>query len=409
MSVSPPPKALCAPYRRATAPSTSPEPLTFTKVAISPPPSAVHSTDSEAGFCFSDVPGAGSELSRSPSLLTSLIRCQASRRSTSGTNTPPATTPGVSPQASPLPKLDSLPRTRPILRRSSTGAVSNDERPERPDLRLAFGNLESVRETPSPLQRKRSCLKFAVTPRPLPPATSTASSRRSSRTSPLMEALSLEEDDEEVATPWDSDDAGYQEDSEDGFSSDDDEDGMLSSHRWQHKSWKSWTPTAVPPPPILAPRGSSVFAPESTTDDADAPGPAPRRIRIRADDEDGKCSRHRSPPPASHVPTADPAPPAARSPSAYGLCRRRSGVTEAPTPNRGWRSDDATCRLGRLGRKTSLGPCVKFDANLEARKSQALSLARRESAPACVDEVHVLARQSQERCSVRGLRRVLGQ
>ncbi|CAK9780260.1 unnamed protein product [Cutaneotrichosporon oleaginosum] len=357
------------------------EPLCFTKVPLSPAcRSASASTDCESAL--SDV---GADLSRSPSLLTSLMQSQARRSAL----TTPATTPGVSPTTTPAP----LPGTsRPILRRCSSGAVS-DAHPEEP------AAVEG-------LARRRSCLKFAVTPRPLQlpnRSISATSSRRASGassrlTSPRCATPALEEDDEdEPATPaFDSDDAGYQEDSEDGFTSDEDGPPLVPQAQWP-PAWGKQGATPAPAPILWTAARRAADLAEPSTDDCE---PVPRRARVRIRDEDtstrarGRCSRHRSPPP-SHIEELT-APPAARSPSAADLCRRRSG---AP----GWRSDD--CARPRVAFHRTASQPARPRVQFAVTQRTCSMVVRRDSAPAAgVDEVHVLADTSAQACPLAKLR-----
>jgi len=387
---------------------------------------------------------------------------------------------------------------RPILRRESTTASSDcaDEPAEQQ-------HTDDARPT---IRHRRSCLKFAVTPRPLQlqptqsrggPTSprllfdSPATSRRSSKQSEPDELKEEDEEDDnqdaedddelQVTTPGfgsdfgESDsDAGYREDSEDGFTSDEEDNMSLgeSSRRWRPHLAR-WT---APPPPILSTSRRRVQMAEcpSTTDDGE-PGRARTRIRIHDDEERHyarKPTRHRSPPPQirSAMENARPArPPAARSPSAAEFCRRRTGVARSPCPTsmfrrpppvtRGWKSDDGSSRrddqavdatVKRIDTlQLGLGPrpvvttetipaggshCVKFQHHerelqelREGRESRErkyrkgsprrstsagapprpFRLARRDSAPTMIDEVHVLTSATASACPRRGLKSVL--
>ncbi|BEJ15268.1 hypothetical protein CspHIS471_0410350 [Cutaneotrichosporon sp. HIS471] len=371
------------------------EPLCFDKVPLSPLSptyrSASMSTDCESTFSDS------ADLSRSPSLLTSLIQTQTRRSA----RTTPATTPGVSPTATPAP----LPLTsRPILRRCSSGAFSD----------------AVIEESNQGLPRRRSCLKFAVTPRPLQlsnrSSVSAASSRRASGassrlTSPRCATPALDEDDEEddlATTAFDTDDAGYQEDSEDGFTSDEDGPPLVPLAQWP-ATWTKQGVTPAPAPILWTAARRAADVAEPSTDDCDEVVPRRSRVRVRYEDPKdsirrGRCSTHRSPPPDSHVPEVEAevsAPPAAHSPSAADLCRRRTGVTAA----RGWRSDDCARRAPRgvtfiPNRKTSQAS-VQFTVN----QRTCSVVVRRDSAPAAgVEEVHVLADPSATPCPLAKLR-----
>lgn len=448
------------------------EPLSFAKIALdatSNPSSAVPSTDSDWP---SDHDTDHRFLSRSPSLLTSLIRSQSRLASCS---------------SSPVKPISELPpatpgAARPILRRGS--ATSETE------------SHAEASGSPTGLRHRRSCLKFAVTPRPL--QLQGCSSRRPSSPFrpldwPALQRTSRPESDEEdesgdgnedenddeneedeeeyeyeheIYTPGlgsdfgsSDSDAGYREDSEDGFTSD--EALSVSPSRWR-PHLTQWT---APPAPILSrsPRRPSAFDCPSTTDDGE-PGAARARTRTRIRiHDDGrerhrrKPTRHRSPPPQrSSIEGARPAPPAARSPSAAELCRRRSGMARSPCPPkmiRGWRSEDgrapkpeganpdalalALALVPEAPRARADSSCVKFapgEAALaelrEGRERErrrrpskkalvrchsagagappsAFRLARRDSAPAKIDEVHVLTSAEAGACPRRGLKHVL--
>lgn len=385
---SPPPRTRLAPpvapRRSATMPVPDVEPLTFAKVPITRPSASTllnMSTDTEV------TSDCGEGLSRSPSLLTSLI--QSSRivsASSSVANSPNSSS-----------HFCSLPHAKPILRRASSGhasaLTSGDEQSDvdrkvqpraKPSLAIALGQrLEPLAErqgSPEPARRTR--LKFAVTPRPLQLASACSSQRASPEPSFSDED---EYDDEDLATPgfYSDSDNGYQEDSEDGFT-DDDEPFLPPAHWGQRRP--SWTPYRAPSAPIL-----QTAKPES-------------RGRIRIDDDRSaiKCSRHRSPPPEARVRVRDAAPPAARSPSAYELCRRRGSTGQRPflgysgprpekPQSRGWRSDDARPQ----------NQCQRL-----THKTSAKELSRRDSAPARVDQVHAAGRTECQHPKG-GLRKVL--
>lgn len=450
------------------------EPLSFAKIPISPPAStcarstsASMSVSTDCESAMSDAAPSADALSRSPSLLTSLIQSQARRSA----RTTPATTPGVSPTTTPIALPGATTQCgRPILRRCSSGAATSDDGAWKPTFALGTLPEKEKEQNEQSLQRRRSCLKFAVTPRPLQlhtgiphaPGSRSTSAGSSRRASPRCATPALEEDDEEdedVATPgFDSDDAGYQEDSEDGFTSDDDEDAPTLIPRPRTGQWPpTWgamgvnPALALRPAPILSTAAKRAGAdaadhplPEPSTDDCGELGAPPRRARIRIRDDEksaGKCSRHRSPPPVSrHVVLSaelERAPPAARSPSAADLCRRRSGV--APTPPsrspapasnmaklslaRGWRSDDNARRTPaggvtflpqRSASERAEKAChVKFEVgpSQPTLRRKCSMLVRRDSAPAAghVDEVHVLAANGSETpCPLAQLRANLG-
>ncbi|WVQ83699.1 hypothetical protein IAT38_005843 [Cryptococcus sp. DSM 104549] len=192
-------------------------------------------------------------------------------------------------------------------------------------------------------------------------------------------------------------DEGYHEDEEDGFTSDEEDvlprgaGGCVgldtfalgpngSAVRRHPLSWgdSQWTVVGVSHPSSAAAatpkRRTRTIAyededednaypyPPSTTDDGAArPFPPTRKnssIHILADKPSNpRCTRHRSPPPPIRTKnlTLVEAPPAARSPSAAELCRRRGSASASATVGmgrtaRGWKSDDPSLFLGG-GRK----------------------------------------------------------
>lgn len=485
------------PQRATTLPCPIVEPLTFAKVpvfvpsapsSVAPCSSMLVSTDSEA---FSDSNDHHSVLSRSPSLLTSLIQSQ-SRRSMSGSvsagpstcASPSALSPqatGNGSQYNSFSRASGISHSRPILRRASSGA-SGAEDSHRPSNASSKAHalaleavLESVRERErdsSParasVSRRRSCLKFAVTcPQKKPAADTTLSSVASSRrTPPKFASPRIASPVPDVATPEfdsESDDAGYQEDSEDGFEDseeddddEDDDDECLTLAAQSRRAWcPMWSPfaDAQPPAPILTTtpkrRQVSLVATHvqhdaSTTDDnADVIEVVPinpaRKIRIRIRDDEREvksCTRHCSPPPAKILAgSCRPAPPAARSPSAAELCRRRSGADctprerreHSPSPLRkqGWRSDDSVLLALRgapgagATRRTRSPAPTRFvetshlpsesDESRPAlsRKPSEVALRRRSSAPVKIEQVHALATVTSTQCPVNGLKSVL--
>ncbi|WVQ94976.1 hypothetical protein IAU59_002068 [Kwoniella sp. CBS 9459] len=197
-------------------------------------------------------------------------------------------------------------------------------------------------------------------------------------------------------------DEGYQEDSEGGFTSEEDVDGedhgdgtFTTAPRLRHRpSWAAgqWAATsrhtgALTPKRRVATIDSAPAYPTSTDDyEAGQAGPfdfvgfgAPSStsnhpspgsgfrgrktsIAIVANSKpsSNRCTRHRSPPPPSRSRASSksvaPAPPAARSPSAAELCRRRGSASvqnertvgnannasaNASAKAKGWRSDDS--------------------------------------------------------------------
>ncbi|WVF67380.1 hypothetical protein IAT40_002136 [Kwoniella sp. CBS 6097] len=192
-------------------------------------------------------------------------------------------------------------------------------------------------------------------------------------------------------------DEGYQEDSEGGFTSEEDGDGedhgdgtFTTAPRLRHRpSWAAgqWANasrhTGALTPKRRAATIDSALAYPTSTDDYEAgqagpfdfvglrgpsssnyPSPTSRgrktSIAIVANSKpsSNRCTRHRSPPPPSQSRASSksvaPAPPAARSPSAAELCRRRGSASvqnegtlahansaNASAKAKGWRSDDS--------------------------------------------------------------------
>lgn len=308
--------------------------------------------------------------------------------------------------------------TKPILRRDTISAA------EEGGTRDGESNVSKVPECDEqnvsnqpPLRRRPSALTFAVNPcPPMSPrsinaqynqrtrsrSTSTSISNMSTLRSPPpstpswcsthSEEDSEEDEDEEnedddgfvespIAIPgheFDSDE-GYHEDEEDGFTSGEDDavtgiGTFTNMAKFQNRpSWAEtrWASPNVPSTPRRKFGSNREHAYPSylpsTSDDGDVEAPiqpAYQRgrssIRILTDKpSNSQCSRHRSPPPPIIT-----APPAARSPSAAELCRRRgsagagasasasvsgiasaraSGATVGPAKilTRGWKSDDA--------------------------------------------------------------------
>ncbi|WWD19896.1 hypothetical protein CI109_104365 [Kwoniella shandongensis] len=169
----------------------------------------------------------------------------------------------------------------------------------------------------------------------------------------------------------DSDD-GYREDEEDGFTSEEDIDGVVDTtfpsaaaslkHRpsWASTAWATQAVNALTP----RRRTHTIDAYTTSTDDYEQPynaaavaGPSTSSavstsrgrktsicITAAAKPSSSRCTRHRSPPPPVRL-SVEPAPPAARSPSAAELCRRRGSLAdnvESVTFSRqGWKSDDS--------------------------------------------------------------------
>lgn len=203
------------------------------------------------------------------------------------------------------------------------------------------------------------------------------------------------------------DDEGYQEDSEGGFTSDEECVGTFTDLP------RIWVPSARWKATQNTPRRrgdarSESFTNTCTSDDGSVVyRPRGRKIMIATNKPD-RCSRHVSPPPSR---AASPArqsacPPAARSPSAIGLCRRRE-TAEAEqldkTPLAGWRSDvpvsrgrGSACQPAGILRKDSAAPVpgvrrtyTQVSASTPCSSAsrpcekESLQLKRRVSAPAC--------------------------
>ena len=204
------------------------------------------------------------------------------------------------------------------------------------------------------------------------------------------------------------DDEGYQEDSEGGFTSDEECVGTFTDLP------RIWVPSARWKAAQSTPRRrgesrSESFTNTCTSDDGSVVyRPRGRKIMIATNKPD-RCSRHVSPPPSR---AASPArqsacPPAARSPSAIGLCRRRETAEAADlvdkTPLAGWRSDVPVSRgrgslcppAGILRKGTAPVPGVRrtytqtsastpcSTTNSRPCEKESLQLKRRVSAPAC--------------------------
>ncbi|XAO26299.1 hypothetical protein I312_105135 [Cryptococcus bacillisporus CA1280] len=381
-------------------PKKNPSSLTF---AVKPCPV---STDSEAGTFSSDW-----------HCHSNAFPTQARQPPRSSVTAPtPVTSNGILNQVE-----GNVGGTKPILRR---GTISTAEEGGARDGESSVSRVPECAErnvtSQPPLRRRPSALTFAVNPcLPVSPrsnapynqrsrsrSTSTSISNMSTRRSPPpstpswcsthSEEDSDEDEDEEdeeddgyvespIAIPgheFDSDE-GYHEDEEDGFTSDEHDAvagiGTFTNMTkfqnrplWAETQWAPRTSPNAPSTPrrkLGANREHAYPYFPSTTDEGDAEGPiqpANQRgrcsIRILTDKPSNThCSRHRSPPPPIIT-----APPAARSPSAAELCRRRgsasagpgasasasasgmaaaraSGATVGPAKilTRGWKSDDA--------------------------------------------------------------------
>lgn len=280
---------------------------------------------------------------------------------------------------------------------------------------------DTTAPVPGQLKKRPSALTFAISavqPRPsasrstsVSPMSSYTGAAVQGRMSPPLRIPTWsptdECDDEEqefVDSPLpipghESDsDEGYQEDEEGGFTSDE-ELGETSNHQYQQSlrprpSWASsaWTSAYLhshshshsnrraatmdnAPSSAFAnsmdgidpvSRSSSVgVSPQTYNTTMNSPFRGRKTsISIVASSKPStsRCSRHRSPPPPLPCDLPTPAPPAASSPSAIGLCRRRGSLAPAQSmagrqqqhtqagPNRpplplssqrGWRSDDS--------------------------------------------------------------------
>lgn len=382
---------------RACAPSRSNldgiEALTFDKQPVSKSrnPSVVNSTDSEL---LSDLPSdcfTSANLSRSPSLLTSLFitqsRSQASRQTSSATSSelPTPVTPDEYLSATGSVVAGGC---KPILRRctASASTSASEDCGLGPVFRLTSTVGGNAIAPERHLQRKKSCIQFAMAkptmsgcPRPL--SRSPSCSRSGDRIMRSPSPISIWDN---IPTPLpvdieeeDSDDGGYVEDEEGGFTSDEDELGTFagpSTYAWRRSAPRRGASEDPVASASHIPRGSrSRSLDDETTDDNMSPHPPlrvfsrGRKVSIAANCAE-RCSRHISPPPPEFgVDVLDDAPPAARSPSAAELCRRRaSGATRRPLPDaaahrlRGWRSDDPAraADAGRPAQATTKPPSI---------------------------------------------------
>jgi hypothetical protein len=335
--------------------------LTFPKCAIQ---SSTASTDTEfSSDCGVDFPQHTRPIhvtSPSQSLLTSMI--QTNKCPSAATSRSSSTSQG---HAVPLTPTSSA-CGKPILRRdgSAPTSASEDNGSAVKGLGLAFTSCNN-REEP----QKRACsLKFAVRS---PPSSSNRAlsdsghqinlsaarkpKPRSSRSSSVQEededdlssshlghhptlAAPLEQDEED-----DEEDEGYQEDSEGGFTSEEEEDYFTAPTRG--RGTRSFNPSysQYPSSPRRRISHSAEQAVIYTSTNEDCPPPPVTRgpgrqvsiadMRMKFD----HCSRHISPPPLDLVREngdgvdLEPAPPAAASPSARGLCRRRESSNIPPT------------------------------------------------------------------------------
>ncbi|KAK8853467.1 hypothetical protein IAR55_004174 [Kwoniella newhampshirensis] len=209
-------------------------------------------------------------------------------------------------------------------------------------------------------------------------------------------------------------DEGYHEDEEDGYTSEEEmadavdttfTPGVNLKHRpsWTSKTWDISAFPNVPPAPQR--RSRTVDAYPTSTDDYEqlyatgpgngdgnasiAPGPYPYRGRktsisivAAAKPSSSRCTRHRSPPPPIRL-SVERAPPAARSPSAAELCRRRGSLADS-TPD--------VCNGGQGSRYRQQGKGWKSDDSAffhSFASASAFGPGRRPSAPACDTTFHL--------------------
>ncbi|KAL7424515.1 hypothetical protein Q5752_000199 [Cryptotrichosporon argae] len=320
-----------------------PVPLTFSKVPV---PRSATSTDSDA---LSD-----GYLSRSPSLLTSLLR-GSSTSSSAAPHTAPSAVGSIlrrpSGASDDWRAASGASQGAPATLGLGLGLVTVPEQDRAgssvdkagiSDALVATSNAEAGPSCSRLLGRRKSCLTFAVTPATRSSPSPSSRVAHAAPPSPVPRLPSVDEPDMD-----DDDDEGYEEDSEDGLSSapDDDADddrAVVDPGALYRPSFAqpTWAPGSFAPPILRVPRrrGTAPAGPADlslSSTETDEPAHAPHaphvrrciRIRIRDGSRSAdRCSRHRSPPPsASRALSPDPAPPAARSPSAAELCRRRQG------------------------------------------------------------------------------------
>ncbi|WWC72265.1 uncharacterized protein I206_106227 [Kwoniella pini CBS 10737] len=160
----------------------------------------------------------------------------------------------------------------------------------------------------------------------------------------------------------DEEDQGYvEDDEEDGFTSDEDDnainhgaDRIFANSTVGDKAGPSgWNSIEWNKDYLATPKRRSNIIPSqpnymtSTDDCFDQPIMRGRKTSIAINENtkpsSNRCTRHRSPPPPIKLKSSSiQVPPAARSPSAFDLCRRRgSGSVEVTTTTKkGWKSDD---------------------------------------------------------------------
>ena len=369
--------------------------LLFPKIPL--PSTSYNSTDSAfpSDSCDPSIP------LRSPSLLTSLfIRQSHSSCSTSSNSFPITPTKGTqSPCGKPILRRPDRECTSASTSASEDGGVSG----KMFDTAIGLGLSSTDGDR---LPRRQSCLTFAVkcpsitsTNTNTNPNT-TASESGFSPLSPITrnggrtlsksparlprclprwraEGVTVEEEDDDDEDPnpsplyeeaTDSEDEGYEEDEEGGFTSDEDLQATFTipsvrspwakASRWRkgvvNDGGGGESPTSTPRRRThdikeihlnhLEHLSTSPSDYEETTNNVELVNQA-RKISIMTTKCAERCSRHRSPPPTHRsLSTAPTCPPAARSPSAAELCRRRESTLPVPSPtqpSRGWRSDDA--------------------------------------------------------------------
>lgn len=330
--------------------------LTFPKCAVQ---SSTASTDTEFssdyGVDFPQHSRPGGLQSPSHSLLTSMM--QTNNCTSAATSRSSSTSQG---HTMPL-----TPTSSACLRRDTSAptSASEDNGLAVKGLGLAFTSCNIGEEPP-----KRACsLKFAVRS---PPSSSNRALSDSGHQINLSAARkpksrsgrnTVQEEDEDdlssshlshhptLAAPLEQDeeddeDEGYQEDSEGGFTSEEEEDYFTAPSRGRGN--RAFNYTSYPQYPSSPRRRISHSAEHAviyTSTNEDCPPPPVTRgpgrqvsiadMRMKFD----HCSRHVSPPPLDLVREngdgvdLEPAPPAAASPSARGLCRRRESSNIPPT------------------------------------------------------------------------------
>ena len=378
------------PYCTSPASYEPTESLSFPKMPVASCSSTVNSTDSE---CLSDLESR----IQSPSLLSCLFAAQTPVVVLGGEQTRSSSSSYQPTPISPSHTGGGAAGAKPILRRD-TGNMSDD-----PHLAFRaalmngfntaaagaapFSGQESEATSPKSTVSgvKRSCtLKFAVRPPSRTDSISPSKDRKAS--------AGRQDKDKMWMTPArvekESDDEGYQEDSEGGFTSDEDAEvglGLISPRRdWRrgkalwpgartqtnHSASASAFASRHPADRSIKRVESSIFyvtEPDEPSARVPTAGPSRGRsvsIAAGACKTVTKCSRHLSPPPRPRSPSPlrngvaranslrvqvdGYAPPAARSPSAFELCRRRgSGQPRILA--------DAQCRTFDLKSRSSIG------------------------------------------------------